>query len=70
MALKPQIKTNQLAKDLEMKSKDIVDMMSEKGIDIKPQKALEPHEFNVLFDALTSASQVEGIDDYIDVILS
>ena len=66
MALKPQIKTNQLAKDLEMKSKDIVDMMSEKGIDIKPQKALEPHEFNVLFDALTSASQVEGIDDYID----
>ena len=65
MAVKPQIKTNQFAKDLDIKSKDLIDMMLEKGIDIKPQKALEPHEFNVLFDAITSAHQIESIDDYI-----
>ena len=68
MAVKPQIKANQLAKDLNIKSKEIVDIMAQKGIELKAQKALEPHEFNVLFDALTSAHQIDGIDDYIDGI--
>ncbi|MBR2335114.1 MAG: translation initiation factor IF-2 [Clostridia bacterium] len=66
MAVKPQIKANQLAKDLGIKSKEIVDIMSEKGIELKAQKSLEPREFNILFDALTSAYQIDGIDDYID----
>ena len=66
MAVKPQIKANQLAKDLGLKSKEIVDIMAEKGIELKTQKSLEAHEFNVLFDALTAAHQIEGIDDYID----
>ena len=66
MAVKPQIKANQLAKDLGIKSKDIVDIMAQKGIELKIQKSLEPHEFNVLFDALTASNQIEGIDDYID----
>ena len=66
MAVKPQIKANQLAKDLGIKSKDIVDIMAEKGIELKTQKSLEPHEFDVLFDALTQAYQIENIDDYID----
>ena len=65
---KPQFKANQLAKDLELKSKEIVDIMSEKGIEVKAQKVLEPREFDILFDALTSKYQVEGIDDYIDGI--
>ncbi len=68
MAVKPQIKANQLAKDLNIKSRDVVDLMAQKGIELKAQKALEPHEFNVLFDALTTAHQIEGIDDYIDGI--
>jgi translation initiation factor IF-2 len=68
MAVKPQIKANQLAKDLNIKSKEMVDLMAQKGIELKAQKALEPHEFNVLFDALTSAHQIDGIDDYIDGI--
>ncbi len=68
MAVKPQIKANQLAKDLNIKSRDVVDLMAEKGIELKAQKALEPHEFNVLFDALTVKNQIEGIDDYIDGI--
>ena len=66
MAVKPQIKANQLAKDLGIKSKEIVDIMAEKGIELKAQKSLEPREFNILFDALTSAYQIDGIDDYID----
>ena len=65
---KPQFKANQLAKDLEIKSKDIIDIMSAKGIEIKSQKTLEPREFDILFDALTSKYQVDGIYDYIDGI--
>ena len=66
MAGKPQIKANQFAKDLGLKSKDIIDIMAEKGMDLKTQKTLEPHEFDVLFDALTLSHQIENIDDYID----
>ena len=66
MAVKPQIKANQLAKDLGLKSKDIVDVMASRGIELKTQKSLEPHEFDILFDAITAAHQIEGIDDYID----
>ncbi len=68
MAVTPQIKANQLAKDLNIKSKDMADIMSEKGLEIKSQKALEPHEFEVFFDAITAKYQIEGIDDYIDGI--
>ena len=66
MAVTPQIKANQLAKDLNIKSKDMVDIMASKGLDLKAQKALEPAEFSLLFDAITSMHQIEGIDDYID----
>ena len=66
MAVTPQIKANQLAKDLNIKSKDIVDIMSSRGLELKAQKALEPVEFSLLFDAITSMHQIEGIDEYID----
>ncbi len=66
MAVKLQIKTNQLAKDLELKNKDITDIMSEKGFDTKGQKALSSHEFDVIFNVLTKKNQISGIDDYID----
>ena len=66
MAVTPQIKANQLIKDLNIKSKEMSDIMSEKGLEFKAQKALEPIEFEAFFDAITSKHQIEGIDDYID----
>ena len=66
MAVTPQIKANQLIKDLNIKSKDMSDIMTEKGLEFKAQKALEPIEFEAFFDAITSKHQIEGIDDYID----
>ena len=68
MAVTPQIKANQLAKDLNIKSKDMIDIMAANGMELKAQKALEPGEFSVLFNAITSMHQIEGIDDYIDGI--
>ena len=66
MAVTPQIKANQLIKDLNIKSKDMSEIMAEKGLEFKAQKALEPLEFEAFFDAITSKHQIEGIDDYID----
>ena len=52
-----QFKITKLAKDLGVKSKDLVELLSQNGIEAKTtQKALEPIEFDILFDALTRAN--------------
>ena len=67
MAFNPQFKINQMAKDLGLKSKDLTDLLANKGIgDVKSQKTLNEQEFNVLFQALTEANQVDNIYDYMD----
>ena len=65
MAANPQFKVNQLAKDLGIKSKDILDTLAEKGITAKTQGALEGREFDILFDTLTKSNQIKDIDAYI-----
>ena len=65
MAANPQFKVNQLAKDLGLKSKDIVDALAEKGITAKTQGSLEGREFDLLFDSLTKKNQIKDIDSYI-----
>ena len=66
MAQNPQYRVNQLAKDMGLKSKTIIDVLAEQKIEVKTQTTLEGHEFNVMFDALTKQNQIEGIDDYLD----
>ena len=68
MAQIAQYKVNQFAKDLNLKSKDIVDILESKNISVKSQATLDAAQFNVLFEALTSANQLVGIEDYIDGI--
>ena len=63
-----QFKVNQLAKDLDMKGKDIISVLTDTGFDVKSQSSLEALEFGVLLDTLTKQNQIEGIDDYIDGI--
>ena len=61
-----QYKVNQLAKDLNIKAKEMVELMSGAGVELKTQKNLEPGEFNLLLDLLTKKHQIVGIDEYID----
>ena len=69
MANNPQFKINQIAKDLGKKSKDIVDLLVSKGIEVKnSQKTLETDEFDILFDTLTKENQITEIENYIDGI--
>ena len=68
MASNNQFKVNQLAKDLGLKGKELTDVLSSKGYDVKSQASLEATEFGILMDSLTKANQIENIDDYIDGI--
>ena len=60
------LKLNQLAKDMNMKAKDITGVLEEKGVAVKSQKPLEPAEFDILFDTLTKNNQIKTIEDYLD----
>ena len=69
MASNSQFKINQLAKDLGKKSKDIVEILVTKGVDVKnSQKTLEAEEFDILFDTITKENQITEIENYIDGI--
>ena len=62
-----QFKITKLAKDLGMKSKDLVELLAQNGIEAKTtQKALEPLEFDILFESLTQANQITDIGSYLD----
>ena len=62
-----QFKITKFAKDLGMKSKDLVALLAQNGIEAKTtQKALEPLEFDILFESLTQANQITDIGSYLD----
>ena len=62
-----QFKITKLAKDLGLKSKELVEILNQNGIEAKTtQKALEPLEFDILFESLTKANQITNIGDYLD----
>jgi len=66
MANAAKYKVNALAKDLNLKSKDIVDVLAEKGIEGKTHMAaLEEDELSLLFDHYTSKSTVPDINSYL-----
>ena len=59
-------KITNLAKDLGIKSKEITEYLSARGVECKTtQKTLEPKEFDLVFEHLTRAAQVSNIDDYL-----
>ena len=60
------LKVTQFAKDLNMKTKDVVAILEEKGVAVKSQKPMDPSEFELLFEALTKANQITNIEDYLD----
>ena len=69
MANNPQFKVSQLAKDLNVKNKEITDMLANKGISVKSTQAvLEPAQFDVLFESLTRENQIDSIEKYMSGI--
>ena len=60
------LKVNQFAKDMNMKTKDVVSVLERKGVAAQAQKLLDPSEFDVLFETLTRENQITNIEDYLD----
>ena len=59
-------KITNLAKDLGMKSKEITEFLTARGVECKTtQKTLDPKEFDLVFEHLTRGAQVSNIDDYL-----
>lgn len=57
---------NRLAKDLGIKSKDIIDLLAGVGLEGKTHMAiLEPAEFNLFIETVTKENQISNLDEYV-----
>ena len=67
MANNQKFKVNQLAKDFNIKTKEIIDIFVSKGNDkITAQKTLDPDEFDLFFNIITLKNQLTNIDAYLN----
>lgn len=60
-------KISTLAKELELKNKELLDIITKAGVEAKTQSgSLDEAEFNIVMEALTGAHQIDNIDDYMN----
>ncbi|MDD4773247.1 MAG: translation initiation factor IF-2, partial [Eubacteriales bacterium] len=61
---------NNMSKDLNLKSKDLVDLLAKHGFTGRTHMAvLEPMDFSVILNELTSEKQISSIDDYLNGVI-
>ena len=66
MATNPkQIKINTLAKDFNMKTKDVIDILAAAGIDKKTSGTVDTDEFSVFLSRATTGNQITNMSDYL-----
>jgi len=66
MATNPkQIKINILAKDFNMKTKEVVDILAAAGIDKKTSGTIDTDEFSVFLSHVTTNNQITNMTDYL-----
>ena len=66
MATNPkQIKINTLAKDFNMKTKDVIDILATAGIDKKTSGTIDTDEFSVFLNHATTNHQITNMADYL-----
>ena len=66
MATNPkQIKINTLAKDFNMKTKDVIDILAAAGIDKKTSGTIDTDEFAVFMSHATTTNQITNMSDYL-----
>lgn len=59
-------KSTSLQRISDSKARDLCDLLAKHGKEVTVQKALEPAEFDVLFDTLTGQHQIRDIGDYLE----
>ena len=60
------LKITQFSKDINMKSKDVLEVLSEKGVALKSSSSLDAAQFELLFNTLTLNNQIDNIGNYLD----
>ncbi len=66
MAQSPMFRINQISKDLDLRSKDVITKLEEAGLEgKKSNNVLEADEANLLLDMLTKENQISDIDGYV-----
>ena len=60
------MKITQIAKDMNIKSKEVTDFLKSIALDKKAGDQLDADEWSLFLDRLTKANQIENIDDYLD----
>ena len=69
MANNPQFKVSQLAKDFNVKNKELTDILAKNGVAVKStQASLEPAQFDILFESFTRENQIDSIEKYMSGI--
>ena len=66
MAEKKSLKIAQISKDFNVKTKDILDIFKDAGIEKKSGAAVESEEYELFLHIATSTHQIKNIDDYLD----
>ncbi len=66
MAEKKAIKISQISKDFNLKSKDVLDIFKDSGIEKKTGGSAEGEEYELFLHVITASHQIKNIDDYID----
>ena len=59
------VKITQIAKDMNMKPKEITDFLKSIALDKKSGDSLDTDEWSLFLDRLTKENQIENIDDYL-----
>ena len=62
------VKVTQLSKDLNLKPKDVTDILAASGIAVKSGSSLTTEQTDIFLEKITRAHQIVNIDDYIDGI--
>ena len=60
-----QIKINTLAKDFNMKSKEVIDVLAEAGMDKKTSGTIDSDEFAAFLNHVTATHQINNMSDYL-----
>ena len=66
MAEKKSVKIAQISKDFNVKTKDVLDIFKDAGIEKKSGAAVETDEYELFLHIATKSHQIKNIDDYLD----
>ena len=62
---KTPMKISALAKDFNLKSKDVIDIFAALGVEKKTSGTVDSDEFSAFLEHITSANQISNMSDYL-----